>query len=140
MSATTTHTDHQVLNFGLGEERYCVDISLVDEIVDRTAKLTVLPDAPLHVEGVMDLRGRTTTIVDPKKALGLSTTSEPQRIVIFEAGSDESPVGWLVDEVEQVVGILDEDVDASVASSSVHGIVRSDDGFVIWVDPVSINS
>ena len=65
----------QMLEFELGGETYCVDIGYVSEIVDR-GSVTPVPNAPDFVEGVMDLRGRTTSIVDPKTLLNVGTESE----------------------------------------------------------------
>ncbi|MEF8772672.1 chemotaxis protein CheW [Halodesulfurarchaeum sp.] len=55
-----------VLKFSLGDGRYCIDISHVEEIVDANEEITPDPNADDHIVGVVDLRGETTTIVDPK--------------------------------------------------------------------------
>lgn len=126
----------QVLEFALNDETYCVDIEYVAEIVDRT-ELTNVPNAPRAVEGVMDLRGRTTAIVNPKKLLGLAETAESKRIVIFNSDTvDEGATGWVVDEVFQVVRVAPGDVEAPpFDDESIRGVVRREDGLVIWVDP-----
>ncbi|WP_049970230.1 chemotaxis protein CheW [Haladaptatus cibarius] len=127
----------QVLVFKLENKNYCVDIGHIDEIVDRD-ELTKLPDSARHVEGVMDLRGTTTTIVNPKTVLGLPDSSTGDRVVVFET-EDERSIGWVIDEVNQVVSVDEADVDDSVESKSVHGVIRQDDDFVIWVKPSEIN-
>ncbi|WP_227354051.1 chemotaxis protein CheW [Haladaptatus salinisoli] len=127
----------QVLVFRLESKRYCVDIAHIDEIVDR-GELTKLPDSKPHVEGVMDLRGTTTTIVNPKTVLGLDDSETGNRVIVFET-EDRRSIGWLIDEVNQVVALDETDVDESVESESVHGVVRQDDEFVIWVKPSAIN-
>ena len=124
-------TEGQVLEFELGEETYCVSIDYVTEIVD-VGDLTKVPNAPRHVEGVMDLRGRTTSIVDPKSVFGIADDGAQQRIIVFdpEIIEDQSAAGWLQ--------IADEQVDDSPAETddgSVRGVVKRDDDFVIWVDP-----
>lgn len=59
-------TSHQVLEFTLGEEQYCIDIEYVTEVVSRSKKdVTSIPDSPPHVEGAIDLRGETTRVIDP---------------------------------------------------------------------------
>ncbi|MFB6078462.1 MAG: chemotaxis protein CheW [Halarchaeum sp.] len=127
----------QVLEFGLGEETYCLDISYVDEIVDA-GELTTIPNTPRHVEGVMDLRGRTTTIIDPKSLFDITGEGARERIVVFDtdAVGEQGTVGWIVDDVYQVRTVNPEDVDAAtIEDDSVHGIIKDDDGFVIWVQP-----
>ena len=142
MSAQSTTTG-QVLEFKLGDETYCVSIGYVTEIVD-VGELTQVPNAPAHVEGVMDLRGRTTSIIDPKSIFDIHGDSDGKRIIVFdpEIVQDQGAAGWLVDEVYQVVQVSPEQVDQSPAndSGSIRGVVKRDDEFVIWVDPAVVHS
>jgi purine-binding chemotaxis protein CheW len=141
--STQSTTTGQVLEFKLGDETYCVSIGYVTEIVD-VGELTQVPNAPAHVEGVMDLRGRTTSIIDPKTVFGIHGDSKGQRIIVFdpEIVQDQGAAGWLVDEVYQVVQVSPEQVDQSPAndSGSIRGVVKRDDDFVIWVDPAVVHS
>ncbi|WP_423995635.1 chemotaxis protein CheW [Halorubrum trapanicum] len=139
MAATEAEAEPtKVLEFGLGDGTYCLDIGVIDEIVDA-GELTRIPNSPEHVEGVMDLRGRTTTIVDPKTLFDIDEDGPRERIVVFDdAEIDEGgTVGWMVDEVFQVRDVSPEDVDqgTTVEDEGVRGIVKSDDRFVVWVSP-----
>jgi purine-binding chemotaxis protein CheW len=137
-------TERQVLEFKLGEETYCVGIDYVTEIVD-IGELTIVPNSPPHVRGVMELRGRTTSIVDPKVVFDIDTDREAHRIIVFdpEIVEQQAAAGWLVDEVDQVVQVDRSDVDESPAEDkkSIIGVIKQDDGdFVIWVDPAEVHS
>ena len=136
--ADATARQMQVLEFELGGETYCVDIDYVSEIVDR-GSLTAVPNAPDFVEGVMDLRGRTTSIVNPKTLLNVENTGEASRIVIFDATSfeDDAAVGWLVDEVDQVVRVSMDDVEDPPMDRGdfIEGIVRQEEDLVVWISP-----
>jgi len=139
MAATETAAEPtKVLEFGLGDGTYCLDIGVIDEIVDA-GELTRIPNSPGHVEGVMDLRGRTTTIVDPKTLFSIDEEGPRERIVVFDDDEiDEGgTVGWMVDEVFQVRDVAPEDVDrgTTVDDEGIRGIVKSDDRFVVWVSP-----
>src|SRR6056297_1440810 len=134
-----TVDDLQVLEFRLEDRNYCIDIAHVDEIVDKD-ELTPLPNADPRVEGVMDLRGSTTTIINPKKVLDLDETETGERVVVLEDDGDDGHVGWLIDAVNQVVSIDTGEIDQSVENDSVRGIVRQDDDFVVWVKPEEINN
>jgi purine-binding chemotaxis protein CheW len=136
-------TNGQVLEFKLGEETYCVSIDYVTEIVD-IGDLTKVPNSPAHVEGVMDLRGRTTSIINPKVVFNIGVEGDERRIIVYDPDivEDQGAAGWLVDEVNQVVQIDDADVDTSPAQDddSIHGVVKRGDGdFVIWVDPKAVH-
>ncbi|SFG07305.1 purine-binding chemotaxis protein CheW [Halopelagius inordinatus] len=130
----------QVLEFKLGSETYCVDIDYVSEIVDK-GSLTAVPNAPHYVEGVMDLRGRTTSIVNPKSLLNVDASEdESKRIVIFDPGKfeDEAAIGWLVDEVYQVVRVGMDDVEEPPLEKddAIEGVIKRDGELVIWISPV----
>ena len=152
MSQATTDaagaTD-QVLEFTLGTETYCVDIDYVTEIVD-VGELTELPNAPAYVDGVMDLRGRTTAIVDPKVIFDIEGgDSDTQRIIVFdpEIIADRKATGWLVDEVKQVVKLDEETIEEAPEGGrdAVRGVIKQDgdddaDGaFTVWVDPQAVH-
>ena len=128
----------QVLEFGLGDETYCLDIDVIDEIVDA-GQLTRIPNSPPQVEGVMDLRGRTTSIINPKTVFDIDQDGERNRIIVFDPDSigDQGTIGWIVDEVFQVTNITPDDVDETTTANdeNVHGIVKGDNKFVVWVDP-----
>lgn len=145
MSETDTT---QVLKFALGGEDYCVDIDYVAEIVDGDA-ITEIPDAEPHVEGVMDLRGRTTTIVDPRTVLdtgGIETEAlaadggvGQRRIVVLDSETvdAESTTGWMVSDVKEVMEASEAELEAGNVGSTalLRGLLKEDDGFTLWVDP-----
>lgn len=129
-----------VLEFDLGDNRYCVDIGYVAEIVN-TDELTPIPNTPPHIEGVMDLRGETTKIVNLRKIFSDGTGGDElgDRIIVFKRRRDSSErIGWLADEVHQVRELQTELVDTSVEGSEIAGIVRRDDDFVLWIDPTAV--
>ncbi|MGM0605597.1 MAG: chemotaxis protein CheW [Halobacteriota archaeon] len=128
----------QVLEYGLGSETYCLDIAVIDEIVDA-GELTRIPNSPPHVEGVMDLRGRTTSIINPKTVFDIDEEGERNRIIVFDpdAIGDQGTIGWIVDEVYQVRDVAASEVDETTTANddNVKGIVKGEDRFVVWVDP-----
>lgn len=128
----------QVLVFTLGDTQYCVGIDRINEIVEKD-DLTALPNVKDHVRGVMDLRGETTTIVDPKRVFDTGTGTEANRVIIF--GTDgERPVGWLVDQVHEVTAVSEDEIESVAEDETVRGVIRSGEQFVIWIDPTAVNS
>ena len=139
----TSATDGQVLEFAIGEETYCVSIDYVTEIV-AIGSVTTVPNAPPHIRGVMDLRGRTTSIVDPKVVFGIDDDGDERRIIVFDPAivDDQGAAGWAVDEVFQVVQVDVDDVEDSPSQDeeAIRGVFKRDGDFVIWVDPKSVHS
>ncbi len=139
-SAQAIETE-QVLEFRLGNERYCVSIDYVTEIVDM-GELTPIPNSPPHVQGVIDLRGSTTSIIDPK--VGLEIDGElGERIVIFDSTifEDGRSVGWAVDSVEEVSEPESDEVDDSpIDRDHILGLIKRNSEFVVWIDPRVVNN
>jgi len=127
----------RVLEFTLGTEQYCLDIEYVEEIVKQES-VTRVPNTPDCVEGVVDLRGQITTILDPKVLLDIPEAGSKDLIIVFdpEEFDDQGAVGWVVDDVNQVTPITEDEVNASpVDQDHVNGVVDRDGEFVIWTTP-----
>ena len=127
-----------VLEFVLGDERYCLDITFIEQIVER-GTVTRIPNAPDFVEGVIDLRGDITTVIDPMETLAAESEDEGDLIVVFDSTrmDDEWSVGWAVDGVRRVSTVsLSAVKESPVDEPWINGVVNRDDGeFVIWTEP-----
>lgn len=129
----------QVVEFYLNDQAYCVEIARVFELVDLE-ELTSLPDADPHVEGVIDLRGETTTIIDPRVRLGLEAETLGDRVIVFDDGAgNQGSTGWVVDEVTEVRELDVTAIDRDNAGEFTKGLIKSDDEFIIWADVDAIN-
>jgi purine-binding chemotaxis protein CheW len=140
-----TADETQVLTFTLGDEDYCVDIDYVAEIVDG-GDMTSIPDSDPHVEGVMDLRGRTTTIVNPCELLNTGASelvadggAAQNRIVVLDSETvdTDTTTGWLVSGVDVVTSVTEDDLEAETVGDTdlLRGLVKDEDGFTMWLDP-----
>jgi purine-binding chemotaxis protein CheW len=140
----------QVLTFGIGKQSYCIELEYVTEIIDGGA-MTSVPNTAEHVEGVMDLRGQTTTIIDPLVLLD-GKSIDPDELLTDGGGDtnrvimldkqlvdDEGAIGWLVSTVSAVEEIPLGTLEAEgITDSPLYKGVskRSDgDGFLIWLNP-----
>ena len=90
--------ERQLVVFNLGQEEYGVDILQVKEI-KRLTEITRVPNAPDHVEGVINLRGNIIPVVDLHKRFELGTVeaTDESRIVIVNV--QDITVGITVDAV-----------------------------------------
>lgn len=144
-----------VVEFNLGAELCAIDIDVVDSIVEMK-QVTRVPRAPDAVEGVMDLRGETTAVVDPKEFLSVGTTEGEQNILVLDRDADKQKIGIRVDDVAEVAAYGETQVDrngelAGIESSAlqdelVKGVIRKplgevdEDGnpedvqLILWLD------
>jgi len=69
---------------------------------------TEVPNAPPYIEGILNLRGELTSVINFRKKFGFDPKEhdEDTRIIIVEHG--DFPIGIVVDSVEEVIKIPDE--------------------------------
>uniref|UniRef100_A0A7J2TK06 Chemotaxis protein CheW n=1 Tax=Archaeoglobus fulgidus TaxID=2234 RepID=A0A7J2TK06_ARCFL len=130
----------QVIVFKLGEERYGVDISQVREII-RASQITKIPNAPDFVEGVINLRGQITTIVNLRKRFGMppKPIDNDTRIIVVEYNN--AVIGMMVDTVSEVKYLSQKDIEAlpSIITAReeakfLKGVGKLPDGLLILID------
>lgn len=95
----------QYLTFFMANEEFGVNILSVQEIRGWEA-VTPIPNAPLHVKGVMNLRGTVIPIIDLRMCFDiedLQYTDETVVIILsIDAGGSDKDVGVVVDAVSDV--------------------------------------
>ena len=130
----------QLVIFKLGNERYGVETSQVKEII-RAGEITTIPNAPDFVEGVINLRGQITTIVNLRKRFGMEPKEidNDTRIIVFDYNGNT--IGMMVDTVTEVRNLSTDDIDtlpsiitARDESKFLKGVGKLPDGLLILVD------
>ena len=140
MSANDQAREEQLVVFELASESYGVEISRVQEI-DRMERVTAVPHAPMFVEGVINLRGRITPVVDLRSRFGLPKTEATPltRVVVVKAANEEW-VGLVVDAVSEVLRIQTSAIEPPSAmvtttdSGFLRGIAKLDNRLIILLD------
>jgi purine-binding chemotaxis protein CheW len=130
--------DFHLVTFNLGEE-YGVPISQVQEIV-RVGGITMVPNSPSYMEGVINLRGRVLPVLNLRKRLGLSgkAMSNSSRIVVTEIA--DKVIGLLVDAVSHVIKVPPENVEPApeevleVDTDYITGVGKLNDKMIILLD------
>lgn len=89
----------------LGDEKYGIDISNVDNIV-RMQRITRVPKSQPYYVGVINLRGEVVPIMSLRRRFGLEEDEydAATRIIIIRL-EDQSMIGFVVDEVQEVVNL-----------------------------------
>ena len=107
---------HPYVTFFLGREEFGLPILRSREIV-RVAEITRIPEAPPHVRGVLNLRGRVVPVVELRTRLGLpiAPLTPQSRVIMVEVHGRLFGllVDWLVGVQEIVVKPLDESLRGS---------------------------
>ncbi len=130
------HEEIQLVVFRVGREEYGLDIRDVREII-KMQQITEIPNAPPFVEGVINLRGQITPVVDMRRRLGSGTELEQSRdtrIVIVE--TERSNVGIIVDSVVGVTHVPRGDISPPPVGENefVRGVGKVDGRLLILLD------
>jgi purine-binding chemotaxis protein CheW len=128
-----------LVTFDLGAESYAVPIAMVREIV-RLGDLTRVPNAPPHIRGVMNLRGRVLPVVELRTRLGLPALdpTPAARIVVAEVRGRR--LGYLVDRVAQVTRIgegsvsIPPDEVVNGSGAAITGIARKGERLLLLLE------
>ena len=132
------------LTFGLGEEKYAVEITNVREVLKYT-KVTKIPKTPDYMCGVINLRGGVVSVVDLNMKFGMPKTAdiENANIIILELTMKNNEMillGALVDSVQEVLELEHNQIEntprlgMSVNLEFIKGIGKKGEEFLIILD------
>jgi purine-binding chemotaxis protein CheW len=133
----------QLVTFQLGEELYGVNIMDVKEIV-RVQAIRAIPNAPMYVEGIFNLRSEIIPIISLHKRFHLRklvTTEEDELLsgfVILDI--DGMKLGIIIDRISRVVTIEKEQIQpppqmfSGIGAEYIQGVVRQEHGYLIILD------
>jgi purine-binding chemotaxis protein CheW len=128
----------QLVVFEVADESFGIDINAVQEII-RLQQITEVPRAPMHVKGVINLRGKVIPVVDLREKLGFMQGEETKssRIVVVDIAG--TTVGMIVDAVSEVLRISSEQIEepSSIIESYeqyLRGIGKVENRLVLLLD------
>ena len=129
----------EIIAFHLGDQQFCIKTTVIREIRGWAAA-TPLPHAPLHVLGVMNLRGLVIPVINLAARLGVRSAVDTSRgaIVVAEVGTNI--VGLVVDRVSDILSISGEliqpvpDLGSAFDPAFSHGIIPLEQGMVCFLN------
>ena len=126
-AAASSHSSlaGKYLTFALADEAYGIPVLKVREIITML-HITMVPQMPAYVKGVINLRGKVIPVIDLRTKLGLPETelTDNNCIVVVQIsgqGGDVKHIGLIVDAVEEVANVAAEDIEpAPDFGGSIH--------------------
>jgi purine-binding chemotaxis protein CheW len=131
--------DHQVVGFRIGNETYGVRIGSVREIV-RVPEITIVPNAPDIIEGVINLRGKIIPVMDLRKRFGSSGIQPDKKNRILVVELENKLLGLIVSSASEVLKIPPSEIEspgsvfAEGESSYVTGVGKLKGRLIILLD------
>lgn len=129
----------QVACFTLDENIYAVDIMRIREII-KPQKLTNLPKALSYIEGVLNLRGSVTPVIDLRKRFDLPLRNVDSSVRLLIVRVAKQLLGLMVDSVTEVITIPAKDIKpppqiaGGVGSEFLLGVCLVQDSLVILLN------
>ena len=102
--------DTKYLMCKLGNEVFGIDIQHVTDIIELQ-RITEVPDMPLYVKGVINLRGQVIPIIDLRLRFNMEERGYDDRTVITVVNIRNTSIGFIVDTATEVQDIPEKDID-----------------------------
>lgn len=100
--------EKQYITFKL-EEDYGIELTRIKEII-RNQELTVVPETPKFILGILNLRGIAVPVIDLRKLFQLPEKKMDEYAVIIVMEILGRLVGMLVDGVSDMIAIKEENI------------------------------
>ena len=129
----------QIVGLRIGRETLGLPISLVREIV-RVPEITAVPNAPEYIEGVINLRGKISAVVDLGKRFGAAAIERTAKSRIVVVEMEGRLVGLLVNSASEVLRLAPSDIEApqnvfpNEEMQYVTGVGKLKDRLIILLD------
>ena len=133
--------DFKMISFTLAGKDYGIDILKVKEI-RKAGNFTKVPNTPVYVRGVDNLRGDIIPIIDLRTMFNLPVETKDigglENIIILRL--DALVLGIVVDTIEKVVGISSESIQpphpifGDINIQYINGVIENDSRLYIILD------
>ncbi len=133
----------QFVTFAIGKEEYAVDIMQVREIQAWT-EVTVLPNQPSYMRGVLNLRGIIVPIFDLRSRFDQGKTNATNVHVVVIIAVGDRIIGILVDRVSDILTVDSSeiravpDMDDNGNKDHIIGLVTAEERMVALLDTGSL--
>lgn len=140
-SAGAAQSDRYLI-FRIAGDEYGLPLAAVDEVVRLPDRLTRLPKAPAFIEGVLNLRGKVTPVIDQRSRFQAEAAPTDARPRIVVTTIDGRQAGFIVDSVSEILGLTEAQMEATPEMTADAGrlfsrVATLDGGerLILLVDP-----
>ncbi len=130
--------EKQYITFKL-EEDYGIELTRIKEII-RNQELTVVPETPKFILGILNLRGIAVPVIDLRKLFQLPEKVMDEYAVVIVMEILGRLVGMLVDGVSDMISIKEEEITDPPkftdrkGTKFIKGMVEKEKKFIMLLD------
>jgi len=131
------------LTFSIGDEEYGISILKIKEIIGMLP-ITMVPQTPEFVKGVINLRGKVIPVIDLRLRFSMEAIPYTERtcIIVSEIEGEENTIqtGIVVDSVSEVLNIKEGEIadtptfGMDMNTEYILGIAKMEDSVKILLD------
>jgi purine-binding chemotaxis protein CheW len=130
----------QLVSFKIGNEEHGIDVLKVREII-RMSNITRVPNTPLYIEGVINLRGKVIPIISLRMRFNLPDAENDSRTRIIVMDIDNELMGFVVDSVAEVIRIAISEIQppppivvVGIDQECISGVINHADRLLVLLD------
>lgn len=127
------------LTFALGMEDYGIEILKVREIIGMM-EITPVPQVPIYVKGVINLRGKVIPVIDLRAKFEMAEIERTEETCIIVVTIHDILIGLLIDKVNEVLDIPATNIEpapkfsSSISMEYILGIGKMNDKIQILLN------
>ena len=106
------HTKKKLISFNLNNDTYCIELDYVKEVLKDTA-ITNVPGTPDFIEGIMNLRGDYTTVLNLKNFLNidnLKNENKQEKIPVIIVSCNDMDLAFMIDKINGLFEFPDDKI------------------------------
>lgn len=130
-----------IVCFTIAGGEYGIDVGSVLG-VNPMMNIRPVPNAPGHVRGIVNVRGRVIPVVGLTERFGAPETADGSKSRIVVTRTDHGLAGLIVESVTRVVTTNTKDIapppDGVIGSGYLSGVARLGEEIVLLVDPDAV--
>ncbi len=135
----------QFIVFCLNNQDFAIDVMQSREIL-TVDEITIIPEAPGYLRGVIDLRGEIVPVVNLIKKLNLDRTEVNKNNHVIIISINETLIGIEVDGIKEIIRIAEGDINKApdmvqqMNKAYIEGIAKIENKLLILLNLQSIFS
>lgn len=128
-----------LVTFRVGKSEYAINIMQAREII-KMEKITIIPNSPSFIEGVINLRGNIIPVIDLKKRFGLEEVQGEVNTGIIIVKIEDMDMGIIIDSVSKVISIPKSDIEppppvlSGIQQKYIKGVAKVDEKLLVVLD------
>jgi two-component system, chemotaxis family, chemotaxis protein CheV len=128
----------EIVEFGIGQNKFGINVIKVREIINPVP-VTQVPNAHLHVQGIIELRGEVLPVIDVAKAIGFPPSETPEQDKFIVTEFNQQKVVFHVHSVTQIHRISWDQIEKPSdmyqgAESQIIGVIKLHGQMILLLD------